>query len=291
MYFVAGVTGRVGGAVARAMLKSGKTVRTLVRDPQKADSWSRQGVELRQGNLADVAAVRSALENVEGAFLMQPTPFGVTPQFPEANALNAALGEALAHAVVPRVVVLSSVGSEKASGLGNITQTHLLEQALAHIRSPLAIVRAGSFLENYVSSVQRAASTGILDSFLQPTQRPVPMVASEDIGREAARLLLLGWHGRPIIEIGSRFSPDDLAVALTLALGKAVSARAIPRESWTSTLRALGLAADTVGPWEEMQDGFNSGWIDFGQPDTVPVAATIQPVDVFRRALSDQARV
>jgi len=285
MYFVAGITGQVGGAVARVLLAHGKQVRALVRDPQKATQWAVQGVELRQGDLADPAAVEGALQGVEAAFLMQPTPFGVTPDFTGAKAINASLSAALSRVAVPRVVVLSSIGSEKRSGLGNITQTHLLEQSLASINSPLAIVRAGAFLENSVASIERAASTGIFDSFLQPTNRAVPMISAEDIGREAARLLLEGWQGRPIIELGSLVSPDDLAAALSQALGKPVAARAIPREHWTAALQSMGLPPDMAGPWAEMQDGFNSGWISFGQPGTTPVAATLRPIDVFQPAV------
>jgi NAD(P)H dehydrogenase (quinone) len=49
----------------------------------------------------------------------------------------------------PRLVVLSSVGSQQSGGLGTITSTHLLEEALGDLPFPTAIVRAGSFLENY----------------------------------------------------------------------------------------------------------------------------------------------
>ena len=46
----------------------------------------------------------------------------------------------------------------------------------------------------------------------------------------------------------------------------------------------MGLPEDKIGPGEEMQDGFNSGWIDFGVPGTEPVAATTTPAEVFARA-------
>ncbi len=42
---------------------------------------------------------------------------------------------------------------------------------------PRVSVRAGSFLDNDVFSVERAAATGWFDTFLTPTHRAVPMVA------------------------------------------------------------------------------------------------------------------
>lgn len=285
MFFVSGITGKVGGAAARRLLEDGFEVRALVRDSQKAAEWSQQGVDVRQGDLTDAIAVAQVLEKVDGAFLMQPTPLGVSPDFPEAKALNASFVEALRRTPPPRLVVLSSVGSEQSSGLGNITQTHLLEEDLKDLPFPTVFVRAGAFIENNLSAIERAAATGWFESFLQPTDQAFPMVATKDIGAEIARLLVGdSWSGGKIVELGSRYAPDDLAQAMSEVLERPIKARAIPREHWTATLEAMGLPKDKIGNWEEMQDGFNSGWIDFGKPGTEPVAGTTAPVEVFAQA-------
>lgn len=77
---------------------------------------------------------------------MQPTPIGLMPDFPEAHALTDAIVTALDRSPPSRAAVLSSVGSEQSHGLGNITQTHILEQVLDRFAFPLAIVRAGALL-------------------------------------------------------------------------------------------------------------------------------------------------
>lgn len=284
MYFVSCVTGKVGGSAARRLLQDGHALRTLARDPQKAAEWAARGVEVRYGDLTDPAAVASALEDVEGAFVMQPTPPSVAPSFPEAKAITASLVEALHRSPPPRLVALSSVGSEKASGLGNITQTHLLEEALAGMPFPIAVVRAGAFLENLLGGVDRAAATGWFDSFLQPTDRRVPMVATADIGQEVARLLVDGWSGRTVVELGTRVSPDEIALAMSEVVGRPVQARPIPRDQWAARLQAMGFPDDKTGPWQDMQDGFNSGWIDFGVAGTQPVAGSTTPRQFFAEA-------
>ena len=39
MYAITGVTGKVGGAVARALLAGGQSVRAVVRNPEKGQVW------------------------------------------------------------------------------------------------------------------------------------------------------------------------------------------------------------------------------------------------------------
>jgi len=103
------------------------------------------------------------------------------------------------------------------------------------------------------------------------------MVATVDIGREVARLLVGRWQGKRIVEIGSRISPDDLARAMSEVCGRPVQARAIPRERWTASLEAQGFPPRAIGPREGMVDGFNSGWIDFGVPGAAPSRSPARP--------------
>ena len=283
-FFVAGITGHVGGAAARHLLEAGHAVRTLARDPQKAAAWAQQGVEVRQGDFTDAASVASALEGVEGAYLMMPPILIPSPGYPEAKAVVASFGEALRQSPPPRLVLLSSVGSEQSHGLGNITSTHLMEEALGDLPFPTAVVRAGGFLENYVGALQSAAATGVYYSFFGPPDRAFPMIATADIGKEVAQLLIDGWKGKKIVELGSLVSADDMAHAVGAALGQSVTAQTIPREQWAATLEGFGLPPGRTGLYEEMLDGFNSGWIHFGIPGTEPVAGTITPAEFFASA-------
>jgi uncharacterized protein YbjT (DUF2867 family) len=281
MIFIPGITGHVGGTAAQRLLGEGHAVRTLARDPGKAAAWAAQGVDVRQGDLLDATSVAAALVGVSAAYLMMPPVFTPAPDFAEAKAIVASLRAALEKAPPPRLVVLSSVGSQQTRGLGNITSTHLLEVALRDLPISTAFVRAGSFLDNHAFALKAAAATGWFDSYLAPTDRAVPMVASADIGREVARLLVGSWTGKRIVELGSHVSPDDIAAAMGAALGRPVKARAISRERWAASLEAIGVAPGSSWAFEALEDSFNSGWIDFGVPGTEPVAATMTPAQFF----------
>ena len=60
MYLVMGITGKVGGATGRHLLKQGKQIRALVRNREKAAQWADQGVELVEGDWNEATAIAAA---------------------------------------------------------------------------------------------------------------------------------------------------------------------------------------------------------------------------------------
>ena len=285
MFLVTGITGHVGGATARRLLETGKQVRALVRDEAKAARWKDKGVELVKGEWEDSASLAEALNGVEGAYLMMPPSQTPSRDFREAKAVIASYREALARSAPPKVVALSSMGSEKSSGLGLITATHLLEEGLGDLPFPRAFVRAGGFFENYLFGLQ-AAQGGTFPIFYTPTERKLPMVATEDIGAQVAKLLTSEWTGKRVIELGSLVSSDELAAALGKVLGRDVKAQAIPREAWADALQQMGLPKGETWGFEEMNEGVNSGWIGFGVEKTERVDGTTSAEQVFAAANS-----
>ena len=56
MYAITGITGRVGGIAARALLDAGKLVRAVVRDADKGAAWALQGCEVVLATATDDGA-------------------------------------------------------------------------------------------------------------------------------------------------------------------------------------------------------------------------------------------
>jgi nucleoside-diphosphate-sugar epimerase len=46
MFAITGITGNVGGEVARNLLAAGRPVRAVVRDLRKGESWAKRGCDL-----------------------------------------------------------------------------------------------------------------------------------------------------------------------------------------------------------------------------------------------------
>src|SRR6202522_909042 len=222
MYLVMGITGKVGGATARHLLKQGKQVRALVRNREKATKWADQGVELVDGDWNDATAIAAALKGVEGAFVMLPAIWAPSPDYREAKGVIANYVEALSKVVPPRVVALSSMGANRTSRAGIITALSLLEQGFRRLPSPVAFVRAGGFFENFLFGLQ-AAKDGTLPVFYNPTNRKSTMVASDDIGAEVATLLTgPAWSRHRVIELGSMVSAGTPILARPTSYGPSI---------------------------------------------------------------------
>jgi uncharacterized protein YbjT (DUF2867 family) len=261
-YVVTGITGQVGGAVARALLASGLPVRAVVRDEAKGRVWRDLGCEVAVADYARPQELAHAFHEATGVFAMLPSNFDPTPGFPEARALIATLRDALGDAAPDRVVALSTIGAE-ASQPNLLSQLGLMERALSDLATPVTFLRAAWFMENAAWDIAPARDEGVFRSFLQPLDRPFPMISAEDVGRTAAGLLTETWEGVRVVnlEAAQRVTPNAIAAALAAAVGRPVRAETIAPADWEMLFRAQGMA--NPDPRIQMLEGFNAGWIDF----------------------------
>ena len=261
MYAVTGITGKVGAAVARSLLSADQPVRAVVRDRGKGAPWADLGCDIAVADFLDASALAKAFERTEGVFAMLPPVFDPAPGFPEARKFIASMYTALAEAKPKKVVVLSTIGAD-APQANLLNALGLMEDAFKSLPMPVTFLRAAWFMENAAMDIA-SAREGNIQSYLQPLDRRVPMIATDDVGRTAAALLQESWEGRRVVELegAQRVSPNILADAFAKALTQPVRAQAVPRDRWESIFRAQGMKNPT--PRMQMIDGFNAGWIDF----------------------------
>jgi uncharacterized protein YbjT (DUF2867 family) len=274
MFAVTAITGRVGGALAEALLKSGHKVRAIVRDQAKGEPWLARGCEVAVADLGDAGPLAAALSGVEGAFILLPPVYDSESGFPDVLPRIAVIREALYRAQPPKVVVLSTIGADAAQpNLLNVLR--LLEEALADLPVAVTFLRAAWFMENAKWDLTSARDGGIVESHLQPLDRPIAMIATADVGRTAAELLLEDWSGHRVIELeaAQRVSPNQVAAAFAKALGRKVEARIVPRDRWEAIFRGQGMRHPEMRM--RMIDGFNEGWIDFRDPNAERRKGTI----------------
>lgn len=264
MYAITGITGKVGGVLARSLLAKGLPVRAVLRDAAKADEWRDRGCDIALAEMDDAASLTSAFSGAAGVFILPPSEFDPEPGFPEARRVIATVTAALAKARPGKIVCLSTIGAD-APHENLLTQRTLLEQSLREIGLPVTLLRPAWFMENALWDVASARDEGVLYSFLQPADKPVAMVATQDVGRLAATLLHEEWSGTRVVELEgpARVSPNDIARAFAAALERTVRVETVPRESWEQIFRTQGTRNPL--PRMRMLDGFNEGWIEFSE--------------------------
>src|SRR5882672_9669707 len=213
MFAVTGITGKVGAAVARSLLSADQPVRAVVRDRSRGAPWAQLGCDIAVADLSDTEALTAAFAGTAGVFAMVPPVFDPAPGFPEAMGFINPLCAALARAKPARVVALSTVGADAPQpNLLNVLGR--MEGVLGSLPMPVAFLRAAWFMENAAWDID-SAKGGLIQSYLQPLDRAVPMISTDDVGRVAAALLQKRWEDKRVVELEGpqRVSPNALAAA------------------------------------------------------------------------------
>lgn len=66
MYAITGITGQVGGALARTLLAAHRPVRAVLRNAGKAREWAEPGCEIALASMNDASALAAAFARVLG---------------------------------------------------------------------------------------------------------------------------------------------------------------------------------------------------------------------------------
>ena len=263
-YVVFGVTGRTGAAAADALLRSGHAVRVVVRDLQQGRPWAERGAELAVADLTDLASMVGALSRARGAYVVSPQQYNREDLFERANLIAKITALAAVAAGVPKLVALSSVGADRDGGTGWIDMNRMFEQRLGETRVSTTFLRAAYFMENWTALVAHAVRSATLPTFLGPAQRPIPMVATVDVGSAAAALVQEDWMGNRAVTLSGPedYAPNDVAAIISATLRKPVDVAVLPEAEWPMALADAGFSKVALDGFTEMTRGLNGQHID-----------------------------
>jgi uncharacterized protein YbjT (DUF2867 family) len=253
-YVVAGVSGHTGRVVAESLLARKQPVRVVVRSADRGAAWRERGAEVAVADLGDAPALARALAGAVGAYLLVPTS-DTAPGFrAQQDRITDSIVAAVKESRVPHVVLLSSIGAQHEAGTGPIAGLHRAEQELAKAGAALTFLRAGFFMENLRAELA-TLEQGFIPSFF-PADLGIDMIATADIGRLAASLLVEGPaspRGRQVVELaGPRRSMADVAAALASITGKAVRVAEAPLDAMVGVLTGFGMPEDLAAAYHEM---------------------------------------
>ncbi|HWW27027.1 MAG TPA: NmrA/HSCARG family protein [Caulobacter sp.] len=172
---VTGATGRVGGHVVQQLVQRGADVRVLVRDPAKADFPA--GVDVVQGDLLDIDAVRAAFSGVRTLFLLNAV---AADEFTQALvALNIAR-----ESGVERVVYLSVIHADRFVNVPHFAVKSGAERMIQQMGFSATILRPAYFIDNELTIKDVVLNHGVYP--MPIGGKGLAMVDARDIAEIAA---------------------------------------------------------------------------------------------------------
>ncbi len=218
---VLGGTGRQGGAVARELLRRGRAVHALVRDPQAdaARALAAAGALLVRGDLDDAASLRAAMRGVHGVFSVQTflSPGGVVTEERQGRAV----ADAAAETGVAHLVYSSVGGAERSSGIPHFESKGNVERHIRALGLPATVLRPTMFYECFDDLRPRLVDGElVLGLWLRP-EVPLQLIATRDIGTFAADAFEQpdAWTGRQVEITSTELTGPQMAEAFQRATG------------------------------------------------------------------------
>lgn len=252
---VTGATGRQGGAVARALLADGWTVRGLTRDPtgERARALSASGIRMVRADMDDPAALDGAFRGVHGVYSVQNSMIsGLDGEMRQGR--NVA--EAAARAGVGHLVYASAGTGERDTGIGSWDSKLVVEHRLRELGMPVTVLRPTAFMELMTDPAFHPAM-GVWSVWpkIAGGSFEVCWLSCHDLGVIAAAVFADPdeFVGRDLTLAADRRSLDECRRAYTRVYGR--PPRRVPMPVWLLDR----FAHDTVTLWRWLRaTGFDA---------------------------------
>lgn len=239
---VTGATGHVGRHVVQQLIQRGASVRALVRDPATADLPA--DVEIRQGDLLDVDALRQAFQGVSTLFLLNAV---VADEFTRALiTLNVAR-----EAGVKRVVYLSVIHSDRYVNVPHFAGKFGVERMIEQMGFSATILRPAYFMDNDLTIKDAVLGYGVYP--MPIGSRGLAMIDTRDIGEIAAIELLSR----------DRAAADSASTRINLVGPETLTGTGIAG-IWSGALgRAIAYGGDDTVGFEQNLRQFMPAWMAY----------------------------
>ena len=260
MNIILGASGQVGAMIVENLVKKGKPVTAVIRDQKKKEKLKEVGVEIVVADNLDVNSLISAFGKGETVFLLTPESGEDENVLGKTETILENYFSALKASSVKRIVGLSSIGAQHASGTGNLVMSYMLEHAFSDLDVSQTFVRPAYYLSNWLPYADSAKETGILPTFF-PVDFSISMVAPRDVADLLTEIIAEEEEGNFLYELygADEYTPADVAETFSNIFGRQVTAQQIPRNDWRKTLENLKFSEDGVRNFVEMTQAVIDG--------------------------------
>jgi uncharacterized protein YbjT (DUF2867 family) len=229
---VSGATGAQGGATARALLRAGRPVRALTRNPDGAGALRlRQlGAQITYADFTDRSSLDAALAGATALFAVT-TPFE-TDVDQEVKDGFTLLDAAAATATIGHIVFTSAANADRDTGIPHFDSKYRLEQHLAASGMPWTVIAPAAFMDQYAEEwTLQGLREGVFGRPM-PGDKPLALICAADIGAFAALVLTrtAEFAGRRIDIASDERTSHEIAAILATACGREIRFQEFPIE-------------------------------------------------------------
>ncbi|WP_421568053.1 SDR family oxidoreductase [Stenotrophomonas sp. PD6] len=239
---ITGATGNVGRQVVQHLTQRGATVRALVRNAATANLP--EGVDVVQGDLLDVDALRQAFHGVSTLFLLNAV---VAEEFTQALiALNVAR-----EAGVKRVVYLSVIHSDRYVNVPHFAGKFGVERMIEQLGFSATILRPAYFMDNDLTIKDVIEGYGVYP--MPIGSKGLAMIDTRDIAEIAALELLRREQ-----------APDDSTLTRINLVGPEALTGSQLAALWSEALnRPIAYGGDDTAAFEQNLRQFMPAWMAY----------------------------
>jgi uncharacterized protein YbjT (DUF2867 family) len=186
---VAGATGRLGGPLAGSLIDRGHRVRALTRDPGSAAAGRlrRRGAHIVAGDLDDPPSLHRAAAGADAVFVLSTPHHGTGPAAEARQAIS--LADAAVAAGAGYLVYASAAGALEARGVPMLDSKRRVEEHLATLPVPHAVIAPAYFMDNLDYPWNRAVLRAGQWPIPLPPDRTVQLIPAIDMARFAALVI------------------------------------------------------------------------------------------------------
>ena len=257
---ITGATGNIASLAIPALIKNGLTVRAFVRDPKKAESLQKLGVEIFEGDLSDQEALNEAAKGLDAVL-------SITPAGPNAVAQGNAVTKAAKQADVKHLIRLSAIKAAEDAPTENGRSHFQTDKEIIASGIPYTIVRPHFFMQNLFMSVQTIMEQG--NMYWGMGQGKLGMIDVRDIADCVVSLLTKGGHEGEIINPtgASSITFNEAAAIISKGIGKPVNYIPISIEAVGEGMRSMGAGEWNAKVMMDYAKAYSENWGDYTNKD------------------------
>ncbi|CAM3828863.1 SDR family oxidoreductase [Aeromicrobium ponti] len=276
---VTGATGKLGSKVVESLLKSvpASQLAVSVRNPEKAEGLSAQGVEVRHGDFDHPKTLDTAFAGIDRLLIISADGDNETRIRQHTNAVEAAK-----RAGVKFIAYTSLANATESKNL--MAPPHVAtEAAIVNTGIPYSFLRNNWYLENEIESIKGALAGA--PWVTSAGEGKVGWALQQDYAEAAATVLVGEGHEKTVYELsGPLLTQEELVKVLGVVLGKEIPVQQVNDETYAEIMKGLGLPDFVIPIVVGIQESIRNGSLEVESNDFEKVLG--RPVTPVNEALT-----